>query len=130
MIRTELDAAGIEDARLRAAYRHCRQIAAENGRTYFLATRLLAPDQRPAVHALYGFARHADDILDDLNPALDVTARAERLQALSDRFFVKGEYRYSNYAGGEIESPTGVESDNFDVDLDRHQFVVGAGLRF
>ncbi|OYW44614.1 MAG: hypothetical protein B7Z08_11055 [Sphingomonadales bacterium 32-68-7] len=50
--------------------------------------------------------------------------------ALTDRFFVKGEYRYSNYGGGEIESPTGVESDNFDVDLDRHQFVVGAGLRF
>jgi 15-cis-phytoene synthase len=87
MIRTELDAAGIEDVRLRAAYRHCRQIAAEHGRTYFLATRLLAPDQRPAVHALYGFARHADDILDELNPALDVGARAERLQALSDRFF-------------------------------------------
>jgi 15-cis-phytoene synthase len=92
MIRTELAAAGIEDERLRAAYRRCRQIAAENGRTYFLATRLLAPDQRPAVHALYGFARHADDILDELNPALDVCARAERLQALSDRFYrvVKG----------------------------------------
>jgi phytoene synthase len=93
MIRTELDAAGIEDARLRAAYRRCRQIAAENGRTYFLATRLLAPDQRPAVHALYGFARHADDILDELNPALAVSARAERLQALSERFFAGGDHR-------------------------------------
>lgn len=92
MIRTELDAAGIEDARLREAYRHCRQIAAENGRTYFLATRLLAPDQRPAVHALYGFARHADDILDELNPALDVAARADRLQRLSDRFFDGGRH--------------------------------------
>jgi len=91
MIRTELDAAGIEDVRLRAAYRRCRQVAAEHGRTYFLATRLLAPDQRPAVHALYGFARHADDILDELNPALDVSARAERLQALSDRFFEGGD---------------------------------------
>jgi 15-cis-phytoene synthase len=91
MIRNELDAAGIEDVQLRAAYRHCRQIAAEHGRTYFLATRLLAPDQRPAVHALYGFARHADDILDELNPALDVSARADRLQALSDRFFAGGD---------------------------------------
>ncbi|MCV7092310.1 phytoene/squalene synthase family protein [Mycobacterium interjectum] len=87
MIRTELDAAGIQDARLRAAYRSCRQIAAAHGRTYFLATRLLAPDQRPAVHALYGFARHADDILDEIDPALDVAARAERLQRLSERFF-------------------------------------------
>jgi phytoene synthase len=91
MIRTELDAAGIDEDRLRAAYRRCRQIAAENGRTYFLATRLLAPDQRPAVHALYGFARHADDILDELNPALDVSERADRLQRLSDRFFAGGE---------------------------------------
>jgi 15-cis-phytoene synthase len=89
MIRTELDAAGIEDARLRAAYRRCRQIAAKNGRTYFLATRLLAPGQRPAVHALYGFARHADDILDELSPA--ISARADRLQHLSDRFFAGGE---------------------------------------
>jgi hypothetical protein len=29
-----------------------------------------------------------------------------------------------------VESPTGVESDNFDVDLDRHQFVVGVGMKF
>lgn len=87
MIRTELDAAGIGDARLRDAYRHCRKIAAENGRTYFLATRLLAPDQRPAVHALYAFARVADDILDEFNPALDVDARAARLQQFSERFF-------------------------------------------
>ncbi|MEE3062803.1 MAG: phytoene/squalene synthase family protein [Actinomycetota bacterium] len=93
MIRTELDAAGLADPGLRAAYRHCRQIAAENGRTYFLATRLLAPDQRPAVHALYGFARHADDIIDELNPALDVRTRAERLQNLSDRFFAGGDHR-------------------------------------
>ncbi|OBK96121.1 phytoene synthase [Mycobacterium asiaticum] len=90
MIRTELDAAGIDDPRLRTAYRQCRKIAAEHGRTYFLATRLLAPDQRPAVHALYAFARHADDILDEFNPSLDVDARAEGLRQLSDRFFAGG----------------------------------------
>ena len=49
---------------------------------------------------------------------------------LGNNLYVKGEYRYSNYAGGEVESPTGVESDNFDIDLDRHQFVVGVGARF
>lgn len=90
MIRTELDAAGIGDNRLRDAYRRCRKIAAENGRTYFLATRLLAPDQRPAVHALYAFARYADDILDEFNPDLDVPARTGRLQRLSDQFFTGG----------------------------------------
>lgn len=87
MIRTELDAAGIEDPQLRTAYRRCRQIAAEHGRTYFLATRLLAPDQRPAVYALYGFARHADDILDEFDASLNTAARADRLRRLSERFF-------------------------------------------
>ena len=53
MIHTELHAAGISNERLRESYRYCRRLNAEHGRTYFLATRLLTPSQRPAVHALY-----------------------------------------------------------------------------
>lgn len=63
----ELAAAGITDTRLQVAYRHCRELFAQHGRTYFLATRLLPPARRPAVHALYGFARHADELVDDLS---------------------------------------------------------------
>lgn len=66
MTRRELDAAGVTDPALRAAYTHCRRLNARHGRTYFLATRLLPVEHRPAVHALYGFARWADDIVDDL----------------------------------------------------------------
>jgi 15-cis-phytoene synthase len=91
MIRSELDAAGIEDPRLREAYRRCRELNAAHGRTFFLATRLLAPEQRPPVHALYGFARYADDILDDLNPAVDTATRAARVQQLSEKFFAHTE---------------------------------------
>ncbi|MGA8544394.1 MAG: phytoene/squalene synthase family protein [Mycobacterium sp.] len=91
MIRGEFDAAGIEDPYLRNAYRRCRELNAAHGRTFFLATRLLAPEQRPPVHALYGFARYADDILDDLNPDLDTATRAARLQQLSDQFFAHAE---------------------------------------
>jgi phytoene synthase len=87
VIRSELDAAGVRDPRLRSAYRRCRELNARHGRTFFLATRLLTPAQRPAVHALYGFARQADDILDDLDPSLDAEVRAARLQRLADEFF-------------------------------------------
>jgi len=87
MINAELDAAGISDSAMRDAYRRCRELNAQHGRTFFLATRLLAPEQRPAVHALYGFARQADDILDDLDSPLDTAAKAERLQELSAQFF-------------------------------------------
>ena len=92
MIRSELDAAGIDDPRLREGYRRCRELNAAHGRTFFLATRLLAPDQRPGVHALYGFARYADDILDDLDPEVGSDIRAERLQHLADRFFAGGDH--------------------------------------
>ena len=72
---------------LRDAYQHCRLLNAEHGRTFFLATRLLAPEQRPAVHALYGFARRADDILDDFDDSLSAAQRAERLQRLATQLF-------------------------------------------
>ena len=86
MISSELNAAGVRDPELREAYGRCRAINAQHGRTFFLATRLLAPDQRPAVHALYGFARHADDILDDFDGA-STEDRARRLEDLGTDLF-------------------------------------------
>jgi 15-cis-phytoene synthase len=87
MISSELHAAGVRDPELRDAYRRCRTLNSQHGRTFFLATRLLAPQQRPAVHALYGFARRADDILDGFDPGVSVAERAERLQRLATQLF-------------------------------------------
>jgi len=81
--RAELDAAGVTDPALRAAYATCRELNAHHGRTYFLATRLLPAERRPAVHALYGFARWADEIVDDLGDGSPAAAKAARLDALS-----------------------------------------------
>lgn len=64
MSRAELDAAGITAPRLRCAYDASRRLHARHGRSYYLATRLLPAARRPHVHALYGFARYADDIVD------------------------------------------------------------------
>jgi phytoene synthase len=79
----ELDAAGITDPALRAAYATCRALNALHGRTYFLATRLLPPARRPAVHALYGFARYADEIVDDLGDDRPLAEKAAQLDALT-----------------------------------------------
>jgi 15-cis-phytoene synthase len=49
---------------LRSAYATCRRLHASHGRTYYLATRLLPRWKRPYVHALYGFARYADELVD------------------------------------------------------------------
>ncbi|WP_458247401.1 phytoene/squalene synthase family protein [Streptomyces sp. MAI_2237] len=83
MTDRELDAAGITDPGLRQAYTRCRRLNARHGKTYFLATRLLPVRRRSAVHALYGFARWADDIVDTLDPAAtdqDRRAQLTRLQ--------------------------------------------------
>ncbi|MDQ1286877.1 MAG: phytoene/squalene synthase family protein [Actinomycetota bacterium] len=59
-----LRAAGITDPQLRDDFEVCRRLHAEHGRTFYLATRLLPPEKRPYVWALYGFARYADEVVD------------------------------------------------------------------
>ncbi|SDP92325.1 phytoene synthase [Actinopolyspora xinjiangensis] len=83
MSERELDAAGIRSRRLRAAYRYCRRVNETHGRTYFLATRLLPPSRRPAIHALYGLAREVDDIVDDPGDALDERDKSAGLDELA-----------------------------------------------
>ncbi|MFF8785033.1 phytoene/squalene synthase family protein [Streptomyces sp. NPDC015125] len=82
MTARELDAAGITDPLLRDAYAHCRRLNARHGTTYFLATRLLPVARRPAVHALYGFARRADDLVDEPGPGRSTADCAQALGAL------------------------------------------------
>ncbi|MEU6277885.1 phytoene/squalene synthase family protein [Streptomyces populi] len=82
MTARELDAAGITDPALREAYGRCRRLNARHGRTYFLATRLLPLERRPAVHALYGFARRADDVVDSLAASSSTERRSRELADL------------------------------------------------
>lgn len=81
----ELTAAGITDPCLATGYLRCRQLLAEHGRTYFLAAQLLAPRQRPAVYALYGFARWVDDIVDSIGTGRTPDQRAADLDRIEHR---------------------------------------------
>lgn len=83
MTDAELDAAWVRDPLLRASYERCRRLNAAHGRTYYLATMLLAPAQRPAVHALYALARWADDIVDTAPPGSEPAAIALSLELLA-----------------------------------------------
>ncbi len=67
-----------------ASYDACRRVNAEHGRTYYLATRLLPSEVRPAVHALYAFARVADEVVDDLSSVADAEQKRAALHALAD----------------------------------------------
>ncbi|MET7989442.1 phytoene/squalene synthase family protein [Amycolatopsis sp. NPDC005232] len=87
---TELDAAGISDPGLRAAYTECRRINAHHGRTFFLATRLLPARARPAAHALYGFARMADELVDNPEPGTDPKAALDNVAGMVDEVYDGG----------------------------------------
>jgi phytoene synthase len=69
---------------LEASYEVCRQLHRRNGTTYYWSTRLLPKVKRHHVHALYGFCRYADDIVDDLGP-VPVAVREQALIELGAR---------------------------------------------
>ncbi len=83
----ELRAAGITDPALQESYLRCRALNSQHGRTYYLATLLLPPAKRPFVHALYGFARYADEIVDDLVSTASAAEKTALLTAWGDALF-------------------------------------------
>ncbi|MFY1674144.1 phytoene/squalene synthase family protein [Plantactinospora sp. WMMB334] len=73
------------DTSLESSYEHCRELHRRHGRTYYLATRLLPAWKRRHVHALYGFTRYADEIVDRTGE-LPTALRSARLADWSERF--------------------------------------------
>lgn len=95
-----LDRLGVGDRTvdLDTSYELCRRLNAAHGRTYYFATRFLPPDRRRHVHALYGFARYADDLVDHM--ALDWTPDQRRaaLETWSAQFL-------DDVAAGDSDDP-------------------------
>jgi phytoene synthase len=85
------------NVRLTESYELCRQLHRRHGRTYYLATRLLPGWKRRHVHALYGFARYADEIVDAMD-GTTAAERARRLRGWSDRFL-------AGLAGVRVDDP-------------------------
>jgi phytoene synthase len=71
------------DHALQESYQECKRLNSLHGKTYYLATLLLPKNKRPYVHALYGFARYADEIVDDLASTLTPQEKADALRSWS-----------------------------------------------
>lgn len=96
----ELTSARILDPLLRSSYEECKRLNALHGKTYYLATLLLPKSKRPFVHALYGFARYADEIVDDISSRVDPVERAEQFKSWSQSIL-------TNLRSGESQDPVG-----------------------
>jgi len=67
-----------------AAYEHCRQVARASGSSFYAGMRLLPPDRRAALFAVYALARRIDDIADgDLSAAEKLVALERERDALA-----------------------------------------------
>jgi 15-cis-phytoene synthase len=69
------------ETQLQASYEVCRRMHRRHDPTYYWATRRLPADVRPAVHALYGFVRGADELVDGPRRPADPAARRAALDA-------------------------------------------------
>ncbi len=69
----------IDTDRVKDAYRHCQRIADAHYENFPTASLLIRKDLRPAVAAIYAFARHADDIAD--NEQRPASVRKKELDA-------------------------------------------------
>lgn len=71
---------------LEESYARCRSLNRAYGTTYYWSTYALPRLKRHHVWALYGFCRHADDIVDEMGP-VPVAVRSERLTEFGAQFF-------------------------------------------
>ena len=73
------------------SYALCREFNKRHGTTYYWSTMVLPAVKRHHVHALYAFARYADDIVDEIpeggHGEIPVERRALALAEFGDRFF-------------------------------------------
>ena len=72
------DVAVVPEASTVAAYATCRRLIRRHDPTYWLAVSRLPKERRAPVHALYGFVRGADEIVDS-RPALEPHERRAEL---------------------------------------------------
>jgi len=66
---------------LAESYRYCKKLNRRYGTTYYWSTYLLPREQRPHIHAIYGFCRYADDIVDDLASTMTREERGGRCRS-------------------------------------------------
>ena len=73
------------------SYELCREFNKRHGTTYYWSTKVLPRVKQHHVHALYAFARYADDIVDEIPSQggrdVPTEVRAAALADFGDRFF-------------------------------------------
>ena len=97
------------------SYEICRLLNKRSGTTYYWSTNILPKVKRHHVHALYGFCRYADDIVDDLGSDATTDDRANALAAFGNRFLADLE---TGRSGHPVLKAVVHTVRAFDIDVD------------
>jgi phytoene synthase len=97
---TEAPTDGLTPAALERGWAECWRILREHGKTFHLMARVLGHERGDAIAALYGFARVADDAVDEPGPADTPESIRVQLRWMQDelRRAVAGESREPRFA--------------------------------
>ena len=100
---------------LQASYAFCRRLSRRSGSNFYLGFLLLPLEKRRAMHALYAFMRHTDDLADAPTPSLDeindapLSRKREQLErwraTLTDAFQSSDDSRISAISIAQCDSP-------------------------
>jgi outer membrane immunogenic protein len=110
----------------------------KTGRDLYVGARAgIRATPRTLVYAKGGYTNAKFDVLaNDGETELEADVKADGWragagveQAMGENAFAKLEYRYSKYGEAKVDFGD-TATDEFDVDLDRHQVVAGVGVRF
>ncbi len=98
--RTSPESDGVSQAALLRGWAECWRILRENGKTFHVMARVLGPERGNAIAALYGFARVADDAVDEPAPGDTPDDVRARLRAMLEelRRAAAGESRQPRFA--------------------------------
>jgi 15-cis-phytoene synthase len=69
------------------SYELCRQITAEYGKTFYLATLLMSVPKRRAIWAIYAWCRNTDELVDGADAQDTTPATLDRWEAQLERIF-------------------------------------------
>jgi phytoene synthase len=108
---------GVSQADLLRGWTECWEILREHGKTFHVMARVLGPERGNAIAALYGFARVADDLVDEPAPGDTPEAIRQKLTAMQGelRRAVAGESHSPRFAAlGETVRRYGIPLQPFD----------------
>ena len=110
----------ISSDELQASYAFCRRLSRRSGSNFYLGFLLLPREKRSAMHALYAFMRHTDDLVDaapvslgnDLYLCESVDQRRENLSRWRDLLenSLAGKASFSDLSHISMEPATDAES--------------------